>query len=102
MGEIGFARKEYLYDLTWCDMILIERGYSRRNREMWSASRWSTYNVMMAFCGSEGLAKSGINNPKDLLQFPWEKQTVIITDNERESLLAELKAINKNKGKPQP
>ena len=102
MGEIGINRKEYLYDLTWCDIILIERGYYRRNRDLWSSARWSTYYIMSSFVGSEGMAKSNIHSPKDLLQFPWEKKTVVITEDEQKQLMKEIEAFNNSQGKPQP
>ena len=94
MGEIGIPRIEYLYDLTWCDLLIIERGYERRHRQMWSASRWSTFYIMSAFAGSEGMTKSGIHSPKDLLPFPWEKTKVIITEDEQQELLKEIEAFN--------
>lgn len=70
MGEIGFNRHEYLYDLDYCDILLISRGYFRRTREMWSAIRWQTYNLMCV--SMTDLNKAGIYKPTDLLQFPWE------------------------------
>ena len=73
MGEIGTDRREYLYDLSYCDLLMIERGYERRHRHLWSATRWETYYLMMATCGTDALQKSGIHNPLDLLRFPWEQ-----------------------------
>jgi hypothetical protein len=70
VGEIGFNRHEYLYDLDYCDILLISRGYFRRTREMWSAIRWQTYNLMCV--SMTDLKKAGIYKPTDLLQFPWE------------------------------
>lgn len=72
MGEIGIERREYLYDLTFSDLLLIERGYERRHRNLWSAHRWSTYYIMAAFCGSDNMKKSGINGPTDLMHLPWD------------------------------
>ena len=74
MGEIGLNRLEYLYDLTFCDLLLIERGYEMRHRHLWFAERWGTFYTMMAFCGSENMKKSGLNNPTDLLHLPWDNQ----------------------------
>ena len=39
VGEIGINRLEYLYDLTYCDLLMIERGYNRRHMNLWSATR---------------------------------------------------------------
>lgn len=74
VGEMGINRKEYLYELVFCDLLLIARGYERRNRHMWSATRWQTYHLMLAFVGSNKLAENGIHSAKDLLKFPWEKE----------------------------
>ena len=72
MGEIGIPRREYLYDLTLCDLLMIERGYYRRSIDVWSASRWSTYHIMAAFVGGDALKKGGIFSPKDLMPLPWD------------------------------
>lgn len=65
---------------------------------MWSATRWQTYYIMLAQCGSENLHKSRIYKPTDLIQFPWEKEKVevpqIIEDDVRE-LQAVMDAMSK-------
>ena len=99
MGEIGIDRKEYLYDLTWCDLLLIERGYWRRSRDLWSSARWSTFYIMSSFSGSKALAENGINSPKDLLQFPWEKEKFIISEDDQRKLLKEMEEYNKGLAK---
>ena len=71
VGEIGIPRREYLYDLQYIDLLQIERGYARRNREMWGATRWQTYNLMCVSMAD--LKKAGIYKPTDLIRFPWEK-----------------------------
>ena len=70
MGEIGLNRKEYLYDLQFWEMLLISRGYDRRHRDMWSATRWQTFYLMsVSMCD---LKKAGIYRPTDLIRFPWD------------------------------
>ena len=49
---------------------------------------------MMSFVGGDGMQKAGLNTPKDLIQFPWEKDKVVITDDEREELLKEIQSFN--------
>ena len=73
MGEIGVNRLEYLYELSWLDLILIERGYDRRCRHLWSATRWQAYELMSAQMGGQQMRENGIHSPLDLLKFPWEK-----------------------------
>lgn len=72
MGEIGVPRHEYLYELSYCEIVLIARGYSRRSREMWSAVRWQTYSLMLV--SGADMRKAGISSPADLLPFPWESE----------------------------
>ena len=73
MGEIGYNRREYLYELTNCDILLIERGYELRHRHLWSASRWETYHIMAAQIGTDGLKQAGIQKPADLIPLPGDK-----------------------------
>ena len=94
MGEIGIQRLEYLYDLTFCDLLLIERGYARRHRNLWSATRWQAYNLMMAFVGNDAMKKSGIMSPKDLISFPWDFEPVIMSEEEKQELMDEMRSYN--------
>ena len=72
VGEIGLPRHEYLYDLRHIDLLLIRRGYERRQRHLWSATRWQTFDLMAAQVGSDGMKRAGIHGPADLIRFPWE------------------------------
>lgn len=74
VGEIGLSRREYLYHMRYYELLLIHRGYLRRHRDMWSATRWQTYNIMS--CSMKDITAGGIYSPRDLLQFPWEKSHV--------------------------
>ena len=72
VGEIGYNRLEYLYELEYWEIVLIVRGYSVRNHDLWSATRWQTFNLMCVSMAD--LKKVGIYRPTDLLKFPWEKE----------------------------
>ena len=63
-----------MYELSYWEILLIVRGYSRRNREMWSAVRWQTYNLM--YVSMADMKKAGILSPTDLLRFPWESTEI--------------------------
>lgn len=66
---------------------MIERGYDRRHRHLWSATRWETFNIMASFAGGDSMKKSGLNGPTDLIQFPWENQHISLpTEEEQEDL----------------
>lgn len=95
MGEIGIPRLEYLYELTHCDLLMIVRGYNRRHRDLWSSTRWQTYNLMQAFCGGKALNEAGIHKPTDLIKFPWDTAPVTpLTQSEVEEMQAEIDAMN--------
>ena len=71
VGEIGIDRNCFLKELRWWEVRSIIRGYNRRQREMWSATRWQTYRLMEVSMAD--LKKAGIEKPADLLVFPWEE-----------------------------
>ena len=39
---------------------------------MWSATRLQAFWLMSAQIGSKGMRESGLNEPTDLIKFPWE------------------------------
>ena len=95
MGEIGIPRKEFLYVLQFWEARRILRGYQRRKRDLWSAARWSTFQIMTATIGTDGMKKAGISNPSDLMSFPWDKEpTPSITEDEVAEMQAEMAALN--------
>ena len=71
MGEIGISRNEF-FNLRWWEVQAILKGYGRRHRDLWSATRWLTYNVMASFVGSEAMREKKIYSPVDLIRFPWD------------------------------
>lgn len=74
---------------------MIQRGYDRRHRQLWSATRWQTYRLMCAFAGSKALIEAGINSAKDLLPFPWDTDhSDLPTEDEVADIVAEMEAIN--------
>ena len=95
MGEIGLQRQEYLYDLQYIDLLMIERGYERRHRHPWSIARWQTYHIMLSQCGGDSLQKAGISSASDLLPLPWDEDLPPeVTDEEIEKIQAEIDALN--------
>lgn len=96
MGEIGIPRREYLYELKFSDILMIQRGYERRHRHLWSACRWAVFNNIAAYVGGKAMKEAGINSPKDLLKFPWEKNEAYspLTDEERMELQHEIDMMN--------
>lgn len=74
------------------------KGYYRRNRDMWSAARWQAYQIMRAQVGDDNLTKAGIRNPSDLLQFPWDKNISVLSDEDADDLLNLMADFNKKSG----
>ena len=81
---------------------MIQRGYERRHRQLWSATRWQTYNLMAAFAGSKALSKAGINSAKDLIKFPWDTDRPPISFNTVQEMVAEIEAVNALRQKADP
>lgn len=95
MGEIGISPDRFRYGLRWWEIKAIIRGYNRRQRGMWSANRWQTYNLMQAFCGGKALSEAGIHQPTDLIKFPWDTdKRSPLSDDDIADLQAEMAAMN--------
>ena len=96
MGEIGRTPGELKHGLKWWEIRCIIRGYNRRHRDIWSATRWQTYNLMAAQVGGKELAKNGINSATDLLPLPWDTKAAskLPTKEEVADMVAEIDAIN--------
>lgn len=94
MGEIGIPRREFLYDIVFWEAQRIRLGYARRAKDLWSAVRWQTFNLMCAQVGGKELNKGGVYNPADLLPLPWDvkdtHQTEIITEEDEKRLQQEM------------
>ena len=101
MGEIGISPDRFKYGLQWWEIHCIIKGYNRRRRDLWSATRWQTYNLMCV--STADLNKAGIYKQTDLIKFPWDKeQNVKITNEDVEAMKAELNEINAQRKKVNP
>jgi hypothetical protein len=100
VGEIGIDRNTFFNNLRWWEVRAIIRGYNRRCKDLWSSTRWATFNLMNAQVGGEELSKHGINVPSDLLPLPWDIEQMpkaTITDEDAINFQKELAALNKQK-----
>lgn len=95
VGEIGIARREYLYELSYCEILLITRGYFRRHHPGWEQARLVAHQVHYCMGVSKGdVAKT----PQELIPFHWEQKPVVqVSQDEIEELQAEIAAINSQK-----
>ena len=101
MGEIGLPINDYLYRLSYADLLLISRGYENRKRDLWSATRWQTYHLMLVSLAD--IQKAVINSPKDLMPLPWddngeEEEQVKITQEEIERMREDMRRMNEKAG----
>lgn len=93
MGEIGRDRHEYLYDMSYCDILLIQRGYRRRNILQYQLQRLQAFGSF--FCMS-GTTKT----PEDFLPLYVDRYTdddddfALPTSEEIAAIVAEQKAFN--------
>ena len=71
VGEIGIDRREYLYNLTYCDILLITRGYMRRQHYGWEQARLIAYHVNYCMGLPKGQTAKTI---VEWLRFPWEDE----------------------------
>lgn len=98
MGEIGRDRSEYLYEMSYCDIYLIQRGYRRRNILQYQLQRLQAYGAFHCM---------GAKNPKE--PHEWLPMYIdrYIEDgadgylpdkSEVDEMLAEMAAINEANG----
>lgn len=71
VGEIGYNRKEFLYELKFWEIRAIIRGYRNREHTAWEASRLNAFFIMSSM---SDLRKGGIFRDTDLIKFPWENE----------------------------
>jgi len=53
VGEIGRDRREFLYEMSYCDILLIQRGYRRRNILQYQLQRLQAYGAFHCMSGSK-------------------------------------------------
>ena len=70
MGEIGFPRREFLYELVWWEVKSIIRGYNARHHAGWEQARLVAYNAH--YCMG---SKDTPPTVTEWIKFPWERDT---------------------------
>lgn len=70
VGEIGIQRREYLYEMTFCEILLTIRGYFRRYHPQWEMTRLIAYQVHFCIGLKEGTTAPSI---QEFMPFPWER-----------------------------
>lgn len=67
MGEIGINWRDYLYELTYCQLTLIDRGYRRRHRASWEQAR------LIAYCAAHAMGGKNIPAIEKWMPLAWEQ-----------------------------
>lgn len=97
MGEIGFPRREFLYDLVWWEVRSIIRGYNARHHHGWEQARLVAYNAH--YCMG---SKETPPTVSEWIKFPWEQSaesgSAIPTNEEVERLRQMLREENEKAG----
>lgn len=99
MGEIGRDRCEYLYEMSYCDILLIQRGYRRRNILQYQLQRLQAYGAFHCM---------GAKNPKE--PHEWlplyldryiseDDEPILPTPEEIAQMQAEMQAWNERNAK---
>ena len=95
MGEIGRDRAEFLYEMTRTEILLIVRGYRRRNILQYQLQRLQAYG---AFFSMRGTTKS----PHDWLKLYFDdyryRRGQRISQEDVDELQALMKAIRNENG----
>ena len=94
VGEIGVSHSDFMYRLEYWQVVVIIRGYRRRQQPLWEAARM---NAFFSMAGTANLAQNGIHTDQDLIRFPWEKERgrqEVPDDDEVEEMRREIQKLN--------
>lgn len=96
MGEIGRERHEYLYEMSYCDILLIRRGYRRRNILQYQLQRLQAYGAFHCMSGSKKSAQEWM--PLYIDRYKEDNETNSpLTQEEVNELKDELADLNRQK-----
>lgn len=88
-------RHEYLYDLEYWELVLIDRGYNRRNILMYQLQRITAYSAAHCMSGDkeskgpDGWLPIYFDNYKDM-----SDRDEVLSDDEVDDILADIQALN--------
>lgn len=98
MGEIGRDRCEFLYEMSYCEIVLIIRGYRRRNVLQYQLQRLQAYGSIFAMNGDKQN-----RGPAGWMPLYFDKYKKSdkppISDEERDELIELMNSINANQEK---
>lgn len=97
MGEIGRDRREYLYEMRYLDIVLIIRGYRRRNILQYQLQRIQAWGSMFCMGNKDGI------HPQDIIPLYFDnykqQERNHISQAEIDMLQREMQMINEQNQK---
>ena len=95
VGEIGFPRREFLYEISFWEARRIIRGYKRRNILTYQLLRLTAYGSIFSMRDPNG------KSPTDWMPLYFDKDdeedVAPITQEEEDEMVAYLNDINSGK-----
>lgn len=98
MGEIGFPRREFLFEISFWEVRRIIKGYRAGQDSLFWVLRHLAFRIMQT--GMADLPKNGINRPSDILSLSTdseEAESGLPSDEEIEKIRKELQEINRQR-----
>ena len=97
MGERGRDRHEYLYEMSYCDILLIQRGYRRRNILQYQLQRLQAFGAFFCMSGTQ-------KTPEDFLplyvdRYIDDDDPLLPNKEQVAAVVAEIEAINARRKK---
>ena len=92
MGEIGRDRWEYLYEMSYCDILLIQRGYYRRNVLQYQLQRLQAFGAFHCMGGAKKDPEEWL--PLYLDRYITDDDPMLPSKEQMAEMLAEIDAIN--------
>lgn len=94
VGEIGRDRREYLYEMPYWEILLIQRGYRRRNILQYQLQRLQAYCSFFAMGGNKDHKEPHEWLPMYFDRYKDRNNSRVISDEEYDEIQAEMAAIN--------
>lgn len=95
MGEIGRDRHEYLYEMSYCDIMLIQRGYRRRNILQIQLQRLQAFGAFHCMSGAKKEPQDWLPLYIDRYIEDTDADASIPDEDEVAEMLNEINALNK-------
>ena len=92
MGEIGRDRREYLYDMSYCDILLIQRGYRRRNILQYQLQRLQAFGAFFCMSGTNKSPQDFI--PMYIDRYIEDDEEWLPDKEQVAAMVAEIEAVN--------